>query len=81
LKKHNHTAERIFDRLVCEKSFKGSYSSVPTAVGSTKGVRSVPPQCMVPLSSEPREAVQIDWDEVTIYEQEKKTKLYILYGR
>lgn len=81
LKKQNHTAKRIFDRLVCEKDFKGSYSSVRTAVRSIKGMRSVPPQSMVPLSYEPGEAVQIDWGEVTVYEQGKKTKLYIFCGR
>ena len=67
LKKQKHTAKKIYDRLVSEKHFAGSYSSIRTAVRSHKAERTVPPQSSVPLSYAPGEAVQIDWGEATVY--------------
>lgn len=81
LKKQKHTAKRIFDRLVKEKAFSGSYSAVRTAVRSLKAERIVPPQSSVPLSYTPGEAVQIDWGEATAYLDNQKTKVYIFCGR
>lgn len=81
LKKQKHTAKRIYDRLVSERGFNGSYSSVRTAVRTLKGVRTVPPQSSVPLSYMPGEAVQIDWGEATTYIDGQKTKLYTFCGR
>ena len=81
LKKQKHTAKRIYDRLVAEKEFAGSYSSVRTAVRLLKSERTVPPQSSVPLSYAPGEAVQIDWGEATIYLDEQKTKVYTFCGR
>lgn len=81
LRKQNHTAKRIYDRLVAEKKFTGSYSSVRTAVRELKGARTVPPQSSVPLSYAPGEAVQIDWGEATIYLDGQKTKVHSFCAR
>lgn len=81
LKKQKHTAKRIYDRLVAEKGFKGSYSAIRLAVRKLKAERAVPPQSSVPLSYEPGEAVQIDWGEATIYLNEKKTKVHTFCAR
>ncbi len=81
LKKQKHTAKRIYDRLVEEKAFTGSYSSIRIAVRSLKAERTVPPQSSVPLSYAPGEAVQIDWGEATIYLDGQKTKVHTFCGR
>ena len=81
LKKQKHTAKRIYDRLVEEKAFTGSYSSIRIAVRSLKAERTVPPQSSVPLSYTPGEAVQIDWGEATIYLDGQKTKVHTFCGR
>lgn len=81
LQKQKHTAKRIFERLVKELGFQGSYSTVRKAVRVLKAERTVPPQSCVPLSYAPGEAVQIDWGEATIYLDGQKTKVYIFCGR
>ena len=81
LRKQKHTAKKIYDRLVSEKKFKGSYSSVRTVVRALKAERTVPPQSSVPLSYAPGEAVQIDWGEATVYIDGQKTKVHTFCGR
>ena len=81
LKKQKHTAKKIYDRLVYEKNFNGSYSSVRTAVRNLKADRTVPSQSSVPLSYAPGEAVQIDWGEATAYIDGVKTKVHTFCGR
>ncbi|HML34182.1 IS21 family transposase [Sporomusa sphaeroides] len=81
LKKQNHTAKKIYDRLVAERKFIGSYSTIRTAVRTLKAERTVPPQSSVPLSYAPGEAAQIDWGEATAYIDGQKTKLYTFCGR
>ncbi|MDD2402862.1 MAG: IS21 family transposase [Clostridia bacterium] len=81
LKKQKHTAKRIYDRLVAEKEFKGSCSTIRATVRVLKGERSVPPQSNVPLSYEPGEAIQIDWGEATIYLGGQKTKVNTFCAR
>ncbi|WP_158408596.1 NUMOD1 domain-containing DNA-binding protein [Desulfosporosinus fructosivorans] len=49
LKKKKHTAKRIYDRLISERDFNGSYSTVRTAVRKLKAERTVPPQSSIPL--------------------------------
>ena len=61
LKKQKHTAKRIYDRLVSEAKFNGSYSSIRIAVRSVKAEHMVPSQSCVPLTYAPGEAIQIDW--------------------
>jgi len=81
LKKQSHTAKRIYDRLVEELEFKGSYSTIRKAVRNKKATRTVPPQSSVPLSYAPGEAVQIDWGEATVYIDGQKTKVHSFCGR
>jgi len=81
LKKQKHTAKRIYDRLVSETDFNGSYPTVRRTVRNLKAERTVPPQSSVPLSYAPGEAVQIDWGEATIYIDGRKTKVYTFCGR
>jgi len=81
LKKQKHTAKKIYDRLVAEKKFTGSYSTIRVTVRALKAERIVPPQSSVPLSYAPGEAVQIDWGEATVYIDGQKTKLYTFCGR
>lgn len=81
LKKQKHTAKRIYDRLVAEKDFSGSYSTIRASVRSLKTERIVPPQSSVPLSYAPGEAVQIDWGEATVYIDGQKTKVHTFCAR
>ena len=81
LKKQKHTAKKIYDRLVSEKNFNGSYSTIRTSVRNLRDQRVVPPKSSVPLSYSPGEAVQIDWGEATIYLDGQKTKVYTFCGR
>lgn len=81
LKKQKHTAKRIFDRLVTEQSFVGGESTIRKAVKDLRAEQSVPPQCSVPLSYEPGEAIQIDWGEATVYLKGKKIKLNTFCAR
>jgi len=75
LKKQKHTAKRIYDRLIAEKRFIGSYSTIRATVSSLRVERTVPPQSSVPLSYTPGEAIQIDWGEATVYIDGQRTKL------
>jgi len=81
LKKQKHTAKRIYDRLVTEKEFAGAYSTVRTTVRDLKQEIVIPPQCDMPLSFEPGEAIQIDWGEATVYLDGEKTKLNTFCAR
>ena len=81
LKKQKHTAKRIYDRLVSEKRFTGSYSTIRVIVRDLRAERTVPPQSSVPLSYAPGEAVQIDWGEATVYLDGQKTKVHTFCGR
>ena len=81
LKKQKHTAKKIYDRLISEKRFTGSYSTIRATVSSLKAERTVPPQSSVPLSYAPGEAIQIDWGEATVYINGQRTKLYTFCGR
>jgi transposase len=64
IKKQKHTAKRIYDRLVNEKNFTGSYSSVRDAVRRLRAEHEIPPQSDIPLTYDPGEAVQIDWGDL-----------------
>lgn len=81
VKKQQHTAKRIYDRLVSEKQFSGSYSSIRSAVRNLRGLQTYPAKSMVPLVYEPGEAIQIDWGEVTVYESGHKKKLQLFCAR
>jgi len=81
ISKQKHTARKIYERLKSELKFTGAEVTIRTAVKSLKAERSVPPQSCMPLSYSPEEAIQIDWGEVTVYENGKKFKLQIFCGR
>jgi transposase len=81
LKKQKHTAKRIYDRLVNEKNFTGSYSSVRDAVRRLRAEHEIPPQSDIPLTYDPGEAVQIDWGEATVYIDGQKTKISLFCAR
>lgn len=81
LSKQKHTAKRIFDRLVSEKVFIGSYSTVRDAVKQLRAEQTVPPQADIPLEYDAGDAIQIDWGEATIYLDNKKAKIYFFCGR
>ncbi len=81
LSKQQHTAKRIYDRLVVEKSFTGSYSTVREVVRNLRAEQLVPPQADIPLEYDAGDAIQIDWGEATIYLDGKKTKINFFCGR
>lgn len=80
LKKQQHTAKRIYDRLVDELGFEGSYSIIRLAVRELKN-QYVPAQADVPLEFDPGDAIQIDWGEVQIYLNNKRITANIFCGR
>ncbi len=78
IKKQDHTAKRIYDRLVEEKGFKGGESTVRRIIGE---LREKQGKVFVPLSYEPGEAIQIDWGQATVYMAGKKIKLNLFCMR
>lgn len=64
LKKQNHTAKRIYDRLVEEQGFTGGESTVRAKVRELKDAQ---PAAFIPLAFDPGEAMQVDWGEATVY--------------
>ena len=81
LSKQQHTAKRIYDRLVNEKKFTGAYSTIRDAVKRLKAEHSVPPQADMPLEYDPGDAIQIDWGEATVYLEGKRSKVNFFCGR
>lgn len=80
LRKQTHTAKRIYDRLVAEMGFAGSYSIVRRVVHEMRG-QNIPAQADMPLEYDPGDAIQIDWGEATIYLNGQKTTIQIFCGR
>ena len=80
LRKQTHTAKRIYDRLVSEKGFAGSYSIVRRVVHEMKA-QYVPAQADMPLEYDPGDAIQIDWGEATIYLRGERKVVQIFCGR
>lgn len=80
VKKQKHTAQRIYDRLVTEKEFKGGASSVRRAVHELRLEREAQ-QVFVPLSFFPGDSAQIDWGEATIYMDNKRIKINLFCAR
>lgn len=64
IKKQQHTAKHIYDRLTEECGFLGSESAIRRAVRSMKQSQ---PEAFVPLAFSPGEAMQIDWGQAYIY--------------
>ena len=61
--KQQHTAKRIYDRLVDEMGFTGGESTIRAYVSACKGSAK---EAFVPLAFAPGDALQIDWGEATI---------------
>lgn len=81
LPKQRHTAKRIYDRLVDECGFTGSYSAVREAVRNLRAEHLVPSQADIPLEYDLGDAIQIDWGEATVYLDNQKTKVQFFCGR
>lgn len=81
LTKQKHSAKRIYDRLVSEKGFTGSYSAVREAVRRLRAEQIIPVQADMPLEYDLGDAIQIDWGEATVYIDNKRTKINFFCGR
>ena len=81
LPKQQHSAKRIYDRLMSERGFSGSYSTVREAVKLLRSEHAVPPQADIPLVYDAGDAIQIDWGEATIYLNHQKIKVNFFCGR
>lgn len=80
IKKQQHTARRIYQRLVDEKGFDGSESSVRRAVHSMRAEREAI-DVYVPLAFPAGNAIQIDWGEAKIYIAGEKTTVNLFCAR
>ena len=78
IKKQQHTAKRIYIRLVEEKGFTGGESTVREIVAALKDKQK---NVFIPLSYEPGEAIQIDWGQATIYLVGNKKKINLFCMR
>jgi transposase len=78
IKKQTHTAKRIYDRLVDEKSFTGGQSTIREIVAELKEKQR---KIFLPLSYDPGEAIQIDWGEAKIYLTGKKITINLFCMR
>lgn len=80
IKKQRHTARRIYQRLVEERGFSGSESSVRKLVHDMKAARKIS-QVFIPLRFAPGDAVQIDWGEATVFMDGEKEKVNLFCAR
>lgn len=75
-KKQRHTAKRIFDRLVAEHGFDGSYTSVKDAVRSWRAGRQ---EVFLPLSHPPGEAqVDFGFAEIDLNDERVQVALFVI---
>lgn len=77
-RKQHHTARRIFERLVDELDFTGAESTIRAVVRKLRGNLQ---EAFVPLAFDPGEAMQIDWGEVFVYLNGRRTKLNVFCAR
>jgi len=75
IKKQNHTAKRIYDRLHDELRFTGGESTVRKYVCELKA--NLPRDIFIPLSYAPGEVIQVDWGEVVVFLAGERVKLNI----
>ncbi|MCL6449512.1 MAG: helix-turn-helix domain-containing protein, partial [Armatimonadetes bacterium] len=76
--KQQHTAQRIYERLVNEQGFTGSSSTV------RKLVRELRPknlQAYIPLEFDPGEATQVDWGQAVVIVNGERIRVNILCFR
>lgn len=75
-KKQRHTAKRVFDRLVAEHAFDGSYESVKEAV---RAWRQGQQEVFLPLSHPPGEAqVDFGFADVDLAGERTKVALFVM---
>ena len=80
IKRQRHTARRIYQRLVEERGFTGSESSVRNLVHDMRAARRIS-QVFIPLRFAPGDAIQIDWGEATIIMDGEKEKVNLFCAR
>ena len=80
IKRQRHTARRIYQRLVEERGFTGSESSVRNLVHDMRAARRIS-QVFIPLRFAPGDAVQIDWGEATVIMDGEKEKVNLFCAR
>ena len=76
--KQNHTARRIYNRLVEEQGFTGGESTVRKYV---QEIKAKVQEAYVPLMFVPGDAMQIDWGEATVYLCGEKKSIYLFCAR
>lgn len=76
--KQRHTAERVYQRLVEEHGFRGSYSTVRQLV---RELRPEVNKAYIPLEFAPGEAAQVDWGEATVIIAGRKVKVQLFCYR
>ena len=77
-RKQHHTAKRIYDRLVAECGFTGGETTIRRLV---KELREKSQEAFVPLAFPAGDALQIDWDEATVYLDGAKTIVNLFCAR
>jgi transposase len=77
-KKQQHTAKRIYDRLVEECGFTGGETTVRRLV---RQLREKSQEAFVPLAFPAGDAMQIDWGEATVYLSGVKTVVNLFCAR
>jgi len=77
-KKQKHTAKRIYDRLVKEHNFKGSYTTIRRVVRELKDKSAEP---FIPLEFDPGEAAQVDFGSAYIYINNQQVKIKYFCAR
>ncbi len=78
IKKQQHTARRIYDRLVAETGFNGGESTVRKFVHEYKKKSK---EAFVPLVFPMGDAVQVDWGEIVGYIKNDRVTLNIFCAR
>lgn len=73
LRKQQHTAKCIYDRLVTEQGFSGGESTVRAKV---RELRQKASPVFVPLVFAPGDAMQVDWGEAVVYIGSEKQTIY-----
>lgn len=77
-RKQQHTAKRIYDRLVDECGFTGGESTVRRLV---RELRKKSQEAFVPLAFPAGDAMQVDWGEATVYMGGVKTVVNLFCAR
>ena len=78
LAKQQHTAKRIYDRLVSEKGFTGGESTICNKVRELKAIM---PKAFIPLQFDAGEALHVDWGEAVIYLDGEKMSVNLFCAR